>query len=41
MDGYGVFGIAASSLNNEGSALSPLYASGGPRSLQLALKLTF
>jgi hypothetical protein len=40
-DGYGVFGIAASSLNNEGSALSPLYAGGGPRSLQLALKLTF
>lgn len=40
-DGYGVFGIAGSSLNNEGSALSPLYASGGPRSIQLALKLAF
>lgn len=40
-DGFGTFGIGASSLNNAGSALSALYQSGGPRSLQLALKLRF
>jgi hypothetical protein len=40
-DGNGKFGWATTTLNNEGSALSPLYALGGPRSLQLALKLHF
>ncbi len=40
-DGMGQFGVASGSLNNEGGALSPLYAGGGPRSLQLALKLSF
>ncbi len=40
-DGNGKFGWASSTLNNEGGALSPLYAQGGPRSLQLSLKLRF
>jgi hypothetical protein len=40
-DGNGQFGWASGTLNNQGGALSPLYASGGPRSLQLALKLRF
>jgi hypothetical protein len=40
-DGPGVFGYATSSLANQGSALNPLYEPGGPRSLQLSLKLRF
>jgi Carboxypeptidase regulatory-like domain/TonB dependent receptor len=40
-DGNGQFGWASTTLNNEGGALSPLYAQGGPRSLQLSLKLRF
>jgi hypothetical protein len=40
-DGNGKFGWAQNSLNNSGGALSSLYASGGPRSLQLSLKLRF
>jgi hypothetical protein len=40
-DGSGKFGWASTTLNNEGGALSPLYAQGGPRSLQLSLKLRF
>ena len=40
-DGPGQFGFASGSLNNQGGAESALYANGGPRSLQLALKLMF
>ncbi len=40
-DGPGVFGFASGSLNNQGGAESALYQAGGPRSLQLALKLIF
>jgi hypothetical protein len=40
-DGPGVFGYATSSLANQGSALNALYVSGGPRSVQLSLKLRF
>jgi hypothetical protein len=35
------FGYAYSSLNNTLGGLNPLYQSGGPRSLQLALRLAF
>ena len=35
------FGTALNTLNNTIGGLSPLYEIGGPRSLQLALKLTF
>ncbi len=40
-DGPGVFGYATSTLANQGSALNALYETGGPRSLQLSLKLRF
>jgi len=40
-DGNGQFGWASTTLNNAGSALSPLFVQGGPRSIQLALKLRF
>jgi hypothetical protein len=40
-DGPGVFGYATSTLANQGSALNSLYETGGPRSLQLSLKLRF
>ncbi len=40
-DGNGKFGWAQSTLNNSGGALSSLYAAGGPRSLQLSLKMRF
>ena len=36
-----LFGYASSTLNNSLGGLNPLYQSGGPRSLQLALKLVF
>ncbi|MBZ5667552.1 MAG: carboxypeptidase regulatory-like domain-containing protein [Acidobacteriia bacterium] len=41
--GYGpsLFGYAYNTLNNSLGGLNPLYQSGGPRSLQLALKLVF
>ena len=35
------FGTALATLNNVAGGLNPLYQIGGPRSLQLALKLTF
>ncbi|HEY2471354.1 MAG TPA: carboxypeptidase regulatory-like domain-containing protein [Terracidiphilus sp.] len=35
------FGEASSTLNNSSGSLNPLYGIGGPRSLQLALKLLF
>jgi hypothetical protein len=35
------FGVAQATLNNTSAVLSPLYQTGGPRSLQLALRLTF
>jgi hypothetical protein len=35
------FGVATSSLNNTLGGLNPLYQTGGPRSLQIALKLIF
>jgi Carboxypeptidase regulatory-like domain/TonB dependent receptor len=35
------FGVASSTLNNRVGGLNSLYATGGPRSLQLALKLLF
>jgi len=41
LDGPDLFGWAQGSLANAGSALSPIYESGGPRSLELALKLRF
>lgn len=40
-DGPGQFGFASGSLSNQGGAESALYQAGGPRSLQLALKLRF
>jgi hypothetical protein len=40
-DGPGVFGYATSTLANQGSALNALYETGGPRWLQLSLKLRF
>jgi len=40
-DGPGVFGYATSTLANQGGALNALYYPGGPRSLQLSLKLRF
>lgn len=39
--GQSLFGYAYSTLNNSLGGLNPLYQSGGPRSLQLALKLVF
>jgi hypothetical protein len=39
--GPGQFGYAYSTLNNTLGGLNPLYQSGGPRSLQLALKAIF
>jgi hypothetical protein len=39
--GPGQFGYAYSTLNNTLGGLSPLYQSGGPRSLQVALKVSF
>ncbi len=35
------FGVAGNSLNNAGGELSSLYQTGGPRSLQMALRLVF
>lgn len=40
-DGPTIFGYAYSTLNNALGGLNPLYQSGGPRSLQLMLKLQF
>ncbi len=40
-DGPNLFGYAYSTLNNSLGGLNPLYQMGGPRSLQLALKLKF
>jgi hypothetical protein len=40
-DGPTLFGLANSTLNNSLGGLSPLYQMGGPRSLQLALRLFF
>ncbi len=39
--GPGLFGYATGTLNNYLGGLNPLYQTGGPRSLQLALKLIF
>jgi len=35
------FGLASSTLNGQLGGLNPLYQVGGPRSMQLALKLRF
>jgi hypothetical protein len=40
-DGPNYFGHSSSTLNNALGGLNPLYQTGGPRSLQLALKLVF
>jgi Carboxypeptidase regulatory-like domain len=40
-DGPGVFGYAYSTLNSSLGGLNPLYQVGGPRSLQLSLRLSF
>lgn len=37
----GLFGIASGTLNNQLGVLNPLYQTGGPRSMQAALKLHF
>jgi hypothetical protein len=39
--GHGQFGVATSTLNNALGGLNSLYQIGGPRSIQLALKLSF
>jgi Carboxypeptidase regulatory-like domain/TonB dependent receptor len=41
MVGDGLFGQARSTLNNSLGGVNPLYQIGGPRSIQLALKLSF
>ncbi len=41
VDGPGLFGYAYQTLNNSLGNLNSLYQSGGPRSLQLSLKLQF
>ena len=40
-DGPGVFGYPTSTLANQNGALNALYYPGGPRSIQLSLKLRF
>jgi len=40
-DGPGVFGVSGSMLNQGLGGLNPLFQAGGPRSLQLSLRLTF
>jgi hypothetical protein len=40
-DGPALFGRASNTLNVQLGGLNPLYQVGGPRSIQLALKLTF
>jgi hypothetical protein len=40
-DGPGVFGVSSQMLNRQLGGLNPLFQEGGPRSLQLSLRLTF
>jgi hypothetical protein len=40
-DGKGLFGYAQGTLNNQLGGVNALYQVGGPRSIQLALKLVF
>nr|UXE46039.1 hypothetical protein Hi04_10k_c5548_00004 [uncultured bacterium] len=41
LDGPTLFGLAKNTLNNQLGGLNPLYQVGGPRSIQIALKLIF
>ncbi|HEV2396210.1 MAG TPA: TonB-dependent receptor [Candidatus Sulfotelmatobacter sp.] len=41
LDGPTLFGLARNTLNNQLGGLNPLYQVGGPRSIQIALKLIF
>lgn len=41
LDGPTLFGMARNTLNNQLGGLNPLYQVGGPRSIQVALKLIF
>lgn len=41
LDGPTLFGRAKNTLNNQLGGLNPLYQVGGPRSVQVALKLIF
>jgi hypothetical protein len=41
LDGPTLFGLARNTLNNQLGGLNPLYQVGGPRSVQIALKLVF